>query len=141
MFLQADNQSRSSFSTDGRATIGKVACEIVSFVEQRTPSLIQSPYAITVRGRFWIEPATGAVLRSELRAKAALTENGTQMVRAVVTVSYAREPKLGIWVPATMDETYDVGISGQITRGQSLTGHAEYSGFRTFGVTTETSVH
>jgi hypothetical protein len=40
-----------------------------------------------------------------------------------------------------MDETYDVGVSGQITRGQSLTGHAEYSGFRTFGVTTETSVH
>jgi hypothetical protein len=141
MFLQAENQNRSSFSTDGRATIGKVACEIVSFVEQRTPSLIQSPYAITVRGRFWIEPATGAVLRSELRANAALTENGTQMVRAVVTVNYALDRKLGIWVPATMDETYDVGISGQITRGQSLNGHAEYSGFRTFGVTTETSVH
>ncbi|HVW06209.1 MAG TPA: hypothetical protein VHB78_14455 [Vicinamibacterales bacterium] len=141
MFLQADNQSRSSFSTDGRATIGKVACEIVSFVEQRTPSLIQSPYAITVRGRFWIEPATGAVLRSELRANAALNANDTQTVRAIVTVNYTPEPKLGIWVPASMDETYDVGVSGQITRGQSLTGHAEYSGFRTFGVTTETSVH
>jgi hypothetical protein len=141
MFLQAENQNRSSFSTDGRATIGKVACEIVSFVEQRTPSLIQSPHAITVRGRFWIEPATGAVLRSELRANAALTADDTQAVRAIVTVNYAREPKLGIWVPATMDETYDVGISGQITGGQSLSGHAEYSGFRTFGVTTETSVH
>jgi hypothetical protein len=141
MFLQAENQNRSSFSTDGRATIGKVACEIVSFVEQRTPSLIQSPHAIAVRGRFWIEPATGAVLRSELRANAALTADDTQAVRAIVTVNYAREPKLGIWVPATMDETYDVGISGQITGGQSLSGHAEYSGFRTFGVTTETSVH
>ncbi|HWB29942.1 MAG TPA: hypothetical protein VG736_05525 [Vicinamibacterales bacterium] len=141
MFLQAENLARSSFSADGRATIGKVACEIVSFVEQQTPSLIQSPHAITVRGRFWIEPATGAVLRSELRANAALTADDTQVVRAIVTVNYAPEPKLGIWVPATMDETYDVGVSGQITRGQSLTGHAEYSGFRTFGVTTETSVH
>jgi hypothetical protein len=141
MFLQAENLARSSFSADGRATIGKVACEIVSFVEQRTPSLIQSPYAITVRGRFWIEPETGAVLRSELRANAALNANDTQTVRAIVTVNYTPEPKLGIWVPASMDETYDVGVSGQITRGQSLTGHAEYSGFRTFGVTTETSVH
>lgn len=141
MFLQADNQSRSSFSTDGRATIGKVACEIVSFVEHRTPSLIQSPHAITVRGRFWIEPATGAVLRSELRANAALNANDTQTVRAIVTVNYTPEPKLGVWVPATMDEMYDVGVSSQITRGQSLSGHADYSGFRTFGVTTETSMH
>jgi hypothetical protein len=140
MFLQADNQSRSSFSVDGRATVGNVACEIVSFVERQTPSLIESPHGIAVRGRFWIEPATGAVLRSELRATAALTSGGTQVTRAVVTVNYAAEPTLGVWVPTTMDETYDVGPSGQITRGQSLNGHAAYAGFRTFGVTTETNV-
>ena len=51
------------------------------------------------RGRFWIEPASGRVLMSEM-----ITENDD--VRGQINVSYQSEPLLGLLVPIEMRERY-----------------------------------
>jgi hypothetical protein len=69
-----------------------------------------------VRGRFWIDPSTGAVLISEM-----IADGGG--VIATVTVSYQSEPLMGFLVPIEMRESY--------TRpGELITGHAVYGRFR-----------
>jgi hypothetical protein len=52
-------------------------------------------------------------------------------VRATVTVRYAGEPTVGAWVPVSMDEQYELNAGDEI-----ITGHATYSSYRRFGVTT-----
>jgi hypothetical protein len=51
-------------------------------------------------GRFWIEPATGRVLMSELVAQ-------NRQIKAVLDVSYQSEPLLGMLVPVEMHELYE----------------------------------
>jgi hypothetical protein len=51
-------------------------------------------------GRFWIEPATGRVLMSELVAQ-------NRMIKAVLDVSYQSAPLLGMLVPVEMHELYE----------------------------------
>jgi hypothetical protein len=69
-----------------------------------------------VRGRFWIDPSTGAVLISEM-----IADGGG--VIATVTVSYQSEPLMGFLVPIEMRESY-------VRSGERITGHAVYGRFR-----------
>ena len=55
---------------------------------------------LPAQGRFWIEPATGRVLMSELSRR-------TAKLRATIDVSYQSEPLLGLLVPIEMREWYD----------------------------------
>lgn len=55
---------------------------------------------LPVRGRFWIDPATGRVLMSEL-----IAEN--RVLRATIDASYQSEPLLGLLVPVEMRERYE----------------------------------
>jgi hypothetical protein len=73
-------------------------------------------------GRFWIDPATGAVLMSELVMK-------STAVSAVINVSYQSEPLLGFRVPAEMRERYRARYDG-------VEGVATYGRFRQFQVRT-----
>lgn len=132
MYLQTANQARSMFKIDGMATVGDRRCAVVGFTERTTPSLIRSPHRIAVSGRFWIEEATGAIVRSELRARASLNRSGTAEVRARVTVKYVEDPQLDLWVPLSMDDLYELSPGSQ-----TLTGRATYSDFRRFSVTTQ----
>ena len=68
------------------------------------------------RGRFWIDPSTGAVLISEM-----IADGGG--VIATVTVSYQSEPLMGFLVPIEMRESY-------VRTGERITGHAVYGKFR-----------
>jgi hypothetical protein len=74
------------------------------------------------RGRFWIEPATGRVLLSELTAE-------DTALRAVIDVTYQPDPALGLLVPSVMRERYD--IRGD---GSRVDGRATYGKFRQFQV-------
>jgi hypothetical protein len=71
-----------------------------------------------VRGRLWIEPATGRVLMSELLA-------GDDDLRATIAVSYQSEPLLGFLVPVEMRERYEAPA-----KGVRIEGLATYEGFR-----------
>lgn len=77
---------------------------------------------LPARGRFWIEPASGRVLMSELVAQ-------DFALRATVGVSYDSEPLAGLLVPVEMRERYDVRKDGS-----RINGTATYSRFRQFQV-------
>jgi hypothetical protein len=70
------------------------------------------------RGRFWIEPATGRVLMSEL-----LMQN--RQIKATIDVSFQSEPLLGLLVPIEMRERYEGRLNGSL-----IEGHAIYGRFR-----------
>jgi hypothetical protein len=51
-----------------------------------------------------------------------------------IRVTFAKEPRLQLWLPARMDERYDTG------RGSEITGWARYTNFRQFRVETTTDI-
>ncbi len=127
-FLRKMNQSRSQFDVAGeeRTDVGKVV--VLKFREQAMPRLISSPLDEAASGRFWIEPVSGAVVRSELTMSA-------PNVSATITVTYARQLSPAVWLPASMDENYRL-VNGTV----ALSGHAIYSHFRRFQVDVLTDI-
>jgi hypothetical protein len=94
---------------------------VIEFREVERPTFIRFVDCrrdIPVHGRFWIEPASGRVLMSELIAE-------DRTVHATIDVSYQSEPVLDLLVPIEMRETYS--RAGKPTR---ITGIASYGGFR-----------
>jgi hypothetical protein len=132
-FLDATYQSRFSFrlASKGRPVLGgehtpdvsgvfRVSTEMwnIEFEEKRGDTIVKRPNGANLRsrGRFWINPDTGAVLISEL-----VIDGGG--VLAKVTVSYQSEPLMGFLVPVEMRESYE-------RRDEMITGHAVYGKFR-----------
>src|SRR5207249_185671 len=70
-----------------------------------------------IRTSFWIEPDTGRVLMTELRA-------GDMNVRGTIDVSYQSEPLMRLLAPIEMREEYFDRSGAQIT------GVATYGRFR-----------
>jgi hypothetical protein len=135
MFLQDSYQPRFTFKhvtkarpvfreSDDRqfneAPVFRVSTEMwtVEYRERNKATVIRTPSGgdLPVRGRFWIDPSTGAVMISELVA-----EGGG--VIATVTVSYQSEPLMGFLVPIEMRESY-------LRYGERISGHAVYGRFR-----------
>jgi hypothetical protein len=100
---------------------------IVRFEERQGPTLIHTDGGrdIFSRGRFWIEPATGRVLMSEM-----ITED--DRVRGELVVSYQSEPLLGLLVPIELRERYS-----EVDYRATITGEATYSNFRRFQVSVD----
>lgn len=90
----------------------------IEYSEKEKPTLIRTPrgQSLPARGRFWINPATGAVLMSEL-----VVDGGG--VEATITVSYQSEPLAGFLVPVAMHESYE-------GHGEHVVGTATYGRFR-----------
>jgi hypothetical protein len=97
---------------------------VIEFDERRRGTVIRTNAGkdFPAAGRFWIDPATGAVLMSELAMN-------SPYVNAVIDVSYQSEPLLGFRVPAEMREQYRA-------RSDSVEGVATYGRFRQFQVRT-----
>ena len=135
MFLQDNYQDRFTFkhltretpvfreSRDleyNEAAVFRVSTEMwtIEYQERKHATVIRTPAGgnLPARGRFWIDPSTGAVLISEMIVDGA-------GVIATVTVSYQSEPLMGFLVPIEMRESY----RGD---GERITGHAVYGKFR-----------
>ena len=134
MFLLPANQPRFRFWGHGHKKVGEVEGLEVSFEESARPTLIRDDHGEDVpsEGRFWIEPATGTVLKSEiilaLRYEARARSGDLSAPKGWITVEYRPEASLSIWVPSDMKEGYPAGRA-----------RARYTGYRRFGVeTTET---
>jgi hypothetical protein len=139
-FLAPVNQARFKFKrTDERvpATSGPrpgegtpfhVATEVwvIAYEEKQSGTMIRTDGRkdLPARGRFWVEPATGRVLMSELVAK-------NRRLRATIDVSYQSEPLVGLLVPIEMREWYD-NLRSQ-SRVEAV---ATYGRFRQFQVNT-----
>ena len=104
-FLLPESQKRFAFQGRGRRTIGNRETVEVAYVEQASPTIVHddSGHDVPSRGRFWIDPETGQVLRSVLEQD----PNGNGWLAwARIVVEYRREPRLEILVPDSMTESY-----------------------------------
>jgi hypothetical protein len=97
---------------------------VIEFREKERRTVIRRPDGsdFPSKGRFWLDPDSGAVLMTELVMSA-------PDMLATVNVSYQSEPLLGFRVPVEMRERYE-------TRGDRVEGTATYGRFRQFQVTT-----
>ncbi len=126
-FIRAQNQGRSTFVDAGTTRGGRAEIATVDFKESALPRIVQTPDNAAARGRFWIETATGRIMETELLVD---TKSGGTGLNSRILVAYAEEPRLGMWLPISMDETYQgYGV---------IVAHAKYSNFRRFSVSTET---
>ena len=132
-FLAPANQRRFRFRrTEDRATsnihlapdaggVFRVSAEVwaIEYDEVQQPTIIRTRgnKSLPAHGRFWIDPDTGRVLMSELRA-------GDRNVRGTIDVSYQSEPLVGMLVPIEMREEYTD------RSGSHITGVATYGRFR-----------
>jgi len=98
---------------------------IIEFKEQHRPTIVKTNDRrnFPAAGRFWVNPATGAILMSELVMNSA-------EVNAVINVSYQSEPLLGFMVPVEMRERYRAG-------SDRVEGVATYGRFQQFQVKTD----
>lgn len=122
-FLLTANQNRMRFRLSSREALAGTDGVVISYEERRRPTFIRTPGGddVPAGGSFWIDPTTGAVLRTELRTG----ERDRRAVRTTITVAYERNTRLNMLVPLVMQEIYDAGR-------ETITGVARYSNYRRF---------
>ncbi len=125
--LHPANRNRITFKKIGEELVDNTRTWVISFRETKGPTLSETQKGddLPAHGRFWVEPDTGAVLRSEMIL------GGTQRlaVRATITVTYRLEPSLGFRVPVEMRERYE---NPRRDGDDVITALATYSDFRRF---------
>ena len=128
-FIRAENRDRSRFTDAGRKIARGSEMRIVTFQERATPRIIRRVDDAAARGRFLIDAASGRITETELFVNTRLDKSPRpKVVTARIRVAYEEQPRLHLWLPISMDETYHgVGI---------IEGHATYSNFRRFSVDT-----
>jgi len=126
-YIRRENQDRSTFRLSGNAKIDDAQTQVLTFTERQRPTIIRSGDEDTpATGRFWIDSSTGRIVRSEIDVK-------PSPLSATITVTYGAVPKVDIWVPVAMVESYK-------QNGAQISGTASYSNFRRFDVTVATTI-
>lgn len=122
-FLLRNRQDRFRFKRSGTVELRGVKVWTITFHERVRPTLIRTPEGrdVVSTGVFWIDPDTGAVVRSELRAG----ENLGRRLRSLILVSYARNERFDMLLPDDMNELY-------VTGRTQIEAHATYGRFRRF---------
>lgn len=125
--LRPASRKRILFDKAGEEQLDGARTWVIAFRETKGPTFSAMPDGtdIPAHGRFWVEPDTGVILRSEM------TLGGTRRLsaRATITVTYRLEPSLGFRVPIEMRERYD---NPRRKRDDVVIALATYSDFRRF---------
>jgi hypothetical protein len=138
VFLRPANRVRLDFELAGRGKAQGVQVWRLRFVERARPTIVSDPEGRDVphTGWFLVDRNTGAIVETG-------TEAQREGAAARIVVRYRRDAKLGLWVPADMRETYRTGLryaGGGVGSIVSVEGHATYSNFRRFQVSTEEKI-
>jgi hypothetical protein len=131
--LHPRNQSRFTFKKGGTRRFEGFEALEVEFEEVQRPTLTRDSEgrSVPVRGRFWIHPTRGTVMRSEARYEAGRAEG-------FITTQYRREPRLAMWVPDEMYERYrNLPSRQEPAPRDSAEATARYSNYRQFRVAVE----
>jgi hypothetical protein len=127
-FLRPSSRSRMEFKPAGEEPIEDAMTRVIEYRETKGPTFVATPERrdLPAHGRFWVEPESGAVLRSEMIV------GGTRQMpaRVTITVTYKHEPTLGFRVPVEMLERYET--PKRILEDDVVVGRATYSEFRPF---------
>ena len=121
VFLLPDRQPGFRFKHTGETTVRGTPVWIVSYEEKERPTIIKTPEGADVisSGSFWIDPLTGAVLRTELRAG----QTPGRPLHSLILVGYAYSSRFEMFLPDDMNELYLTGRS-------RIEAHAAYSNYR-----------
>jgi hypothetical protein len=128
LFLQKSLQPRFHFTLDKKDG----SAWIVKYEEQARPTVFRhnGTQDNSSTGRLWIDPQTGEITKAEMVL-------APSELRATFTTTFKHDDKFGIAVPTQLHEQLYASVSDGSRR---LEGTAEYSKYRTFGVTTEEKV-
>jgi hypothetical protein len=120
-FLLPDRQPRFRFKHKGSTTVQDRPVWIVSYDEHDRPTIIRTPEGrdVTSSGSFWIDPTSGAVVRSELRTG----QLPGRPLSTIILVSYTHNARFDMLLPDDMNELY-------LTGRARIEGHATYSNYR-----------
>jgi VWFA-related protein len=138
-FMLPGSQPRFVFTRKGDAKAAGGDAWEIDFEEKSRPTIIQTSegHDVPSRGTLWIVPADGTVVRTKL----VLSGFAGPGSRSTLDVTYARDPRLGLWLPVTMSEEYAGAIRivsiGRVTRTSVndqplVTASATYSDFKRF---------
>ncbi len=140
IFLRQAHQRRSTFSREGAARVGGVATWIVAFEEVARPTLIATRAGdarldVVTSGRFWIEPDSGWVRRTQITVELAHATGHYDVV-------YGSVDGLDVLMPLSMEESFTTRASGQpfaqtvgdIRPIEVVRGVARYTNFKRFTV-------
>jgi hypothetical protein len=109
---------------------------VLRFTEQARPTFIRSfkDENEPLVGRAWVDPVGGRLLRVEITIPEMSFPLQTRTrFSAAINVTFREDPRLRLWVPATMTEHYDrVGSTERLAMGE-----ATYTNYRRFGVETK----
>jgi hypothetical protein len=119
--LRPEQARRVRFTGDGDADVAGVRAAIVRFDETARPTIVRGRGRrnVPMRGRLWLHPDTGQLLRSELVMKS------SSDLTASIDVDYGYDEGLGTLVPQVMRERYE-----RLTH--VVTTEARYTRYRRF---------
>lgn len=125
-FLSSANLSRLSLREEGRETIDGLDLVVIAFEETARPTLVRGDNGADVpaRGRYWVDPLTGAVPRAVVEFMSNAGFSGRLEVRL------SRHPLLKTWVPVELSERWTSPTS-------NAAGVARYDRFQRLSVSTD----
>ena len=138
-FLTPSLLPRFGFTRKGESTVDGVTVWEVEFKEKVRPTLIRTVRGgdVPSQGTIWVVPADGTVVRTRLVITGFSGQSGSD-----VDVTYARDERLGLWLPATMKERHETDVveAGRTAFGSTASpgrmtvviGTATYSDFKRF---------
>lgn len=133
-FLLPVNQARSTFKLGGVEDVDGQQTTVVTFTESTKPRLIATPDERAAGGRFWLDPVSGAVHRTECQLE---SSSNSVIVTAKIRVDYVHVPARALWLPSLMTESYRlVSAIARSTIGD-IQGRATYSDYRKFDVSVQ----
>jgi len=119
-FLDETYRSRFDFQlAEPEERVNGVDAWMLTFTERQRPTVIGTDADVFSTGALWVSRVDGTVLRTRLTI-------APGQPTASLTVDYGRDPKLGMWVPARMEEIYTE------LPHESITCVARYTNFRRF---------
>lgn len=143
-FMTLQGQRRFSFARKRETTIDGVAVLEIDYKETARPTMIRTTVGTDVpcEGTLWVIPADGTVVRTRL----ALSRFSGPSSSSIIDVNYARDPRLGLWLPTTMKEHHDADLPTSVggsnlrntrasTRRMTVSATAVYSDFKRFETT------
>jgi hypothetical protein len=139
-FVHPKVVSRFVFERERFETVGRRQALRVAYNETQRPTLIRTDRRrlatgavmadddLPVHGKFWVDPATGVILKTTLAA-------ADGFLATTITVTYREDATTGIWVPAQMEESYRATNDARY-----MTGLAKYDKYRRFQVSTDEAI-
>ncbi len=122
IFLQPDIRDHFKFTEGKPDRKAGPDIRVVDYVEEMRPTVIAGlpGQDMPAFGRFWIDNATGRIVKAEVRVE-------VSAIKANLTTTFRTDERLGIDVPYEFREEYDM-------RDSRVSGVATYSRFRKFEV-------